>query len=107
VDRYLEGLISKEQFLKDLICDPSHQICFCTLKSLQALSQAKGKIDIAIYDIGDNVVQSLMTDYDIDELEATDKYYTSNTYTQLSDENTEFYKKTWQEIYKLLKQELK
>jgi hypothetical protein len=107
VDRYIEGLISKEQFLSDLTHNPSHQICFCTMQSLQALSLPKGKIDIAIYDIGDNVVQSLMTDYDINELEAADRYYTSNTYSQLADESTEFYKKPWQEIYELLKQELK
>jgi len=105
IDKYIEGLISKEQFLSNLTYNPSHQICFCTMQSLQALSQPKGKIDIAIYDIGDNVVQSLMIDYNINELEAADRYYTSKTYTQLADESTEFYKKTWQEIYKLLKQE--
>jgi len=107
IDKYIEGLISKEQFLRDLTYNPSHQICFCTMQSLQALSQSKGKIDIAIYDIGDKVVQSLMTEDDINELEAADRYYTSNTYARLSDESTEFYKKTWQEIYELLKQELK
>jgi len=107
VDKYVEGLISKEKFLNDLVRNPSHQICFCTMKSLQALSQPKGKIDIAIYDIGNNVVQSLMTDYNMNELEATDKYYTSNTYTQLANETTEFYKKDWTEIYELLKIELK
>jgi hypothetical protein len=46
-----------------------------------------------------------MSDYDINELEAADRYYTSNIYSQLADENTEFYKKTWREIYELLKQE--
>lgn len=107
IDKYMEGLISKEQFLRDLTYNPSHQICFCTMQSLQALSQAKGKIDIAIYDIGDNVVQSLMADYGMDELEATDRYYTSDTYTQLANESTGFYKKTWQEIYGFLKQELR
>ena len=107
VDKYIEGIISKEQFLNDLTYNPSHQICFCTMQSLQALSQPKGKIDIAIYDIGDKVVQSLMIDYGINEIEATDRYYTSNTYTQLADENTEFYLRSWQEIYELLKQELR
>ena len=105
VDRYIEGIISGEQFLNDLTHNPSHQICFCTMQSLQALSQPKGKIDIAVYDIGDNAVKSLMTDYGINEMEAADRYYTSNTYAQLADESTEFYKKTWQEIYGLLKQE--
>jgi len=107
VDKYVEGLISKEKFLSDLIRNPSHQMCFCTMQSLQALSQPKGKIDIAIYDIGNNIVQSLMTNYGMNELEATDKYYTSNTYTQLANETTEFYKKDWTEIYELLTQELK
>ena len=106
VDKYIEGIISKEKFLSDLTHNPSHQICFCTMQSLQTLSQPKGKIDIAIYDIGDNVVQSLMTDYNINEMEATDRYYTSNTYTQLAEESTRFYLKPWQEIYDLLKQEI-
>ena len=105
VDRYVEGLISKAQFLSELAYYPSHQICFCTMQSLQALSQPKGKIDIAIYDIGNNVVQSLMIDCNINELEAADRYYTSKTYSHLADESTEFYRKTWQEIYELLKQE--
>ncbi|MDR1678631.1 MAG: DUF3990 domain-containing protein [Prevotellaceae bacterium] len=107
IDRYIEGVISKEQFLSNLTYNPSHQICFCTMQSLQALSQPKGKIDIAIYDIGNNVVQSLMTDYDLNELEATDHYYTSNTYTQLADESSNLYKKSWQEIYAMLTKEMK
>jgi hypothetical protein len=107
VDKYIEGLISKEQFLNDLTHNPSHQICFCTMQSLQALSQPKGKIDIAVYDIGYHIVQSLMTENDLNELEAADRYYTSNTYTHLANESTGFYQKTWQEIYELLKQELK
>ena len=40
------------------------------------------------------------------EQQAHDYDYTSKTYTLLADENTEFYKKSWQEIYELLKQEL-
>jgi len=107
VDRYIEGLITKEKFLSDLTHNPSHQICFCTMQSLQALSQPKGKIDIAIYDIGDNVVQSLMIDYEKTEMEAMDMYYLSNTYTQLADESTLFYQKPWQKIYEMLKIELK
>jgi hypothetical protein len=106
IDKYIDGLITKEQFLSDLTFYPSHQICCCTMQSLQALSQPKGKIDIAIYDIGDKVVQSLMTDWGLDEMEATDRYYTSSTYTQLADESTQFYLKSWQEIYRLIKQEL-
>ncbi len=47
-----------------------------------------------------------MTDHGINEMEATDKYCTSNTYSQLANKTTGFYKKDWTEIYELLKQEL-
>jgi len=107
IDDYLNESISKEQFLNDLIHSPSHQICFCTVQSLQALSLAKGKIDSAIYHIDSDILQALMTDYGMNELEVADKYYTSHTYIQLADETTEFYKKSWQEIYLMLKEELK
>jgi hypothetical protein len=30
VDRFMEGAITRQQFLKDLVYTPSHQICFCT-----------------------------------------------------------------------------
>lgn len=106
VDRYIEGFISKEEFLRSLTHYPSHQICLCTLQSLQALELPKGKIDIAIYDIGYAVVQSLMIDFNFEEKLATDKYYTSKVYTQLADESTEYYKKSWQEIYEMIKIEL-
>jgi len=103
---YIAGTVTKEKFLKDLVHNPSHQICFCTVQSLQALSLSKDNIDRAKYRIDKDILQSLMTDYRIDEIEATDHYYTSNTYSQLADETTEFYKKDWTEIYELLKQEL-
>jgi hypothetical protein len=99
VDRFIEGSISREQFLNDLIYNPSHQICLCTFQALQALSLPKGRIDIAVYDIGDNVVQALMTDCGMTEIDAADVYYTSKTYTRL-------YEKPWQEIYQMLLTEL-
>lgn len=107
IDYYIDGIISKEDFLKDLIHLPSHQICFCTIQSLQALTLSKPVINRNIHIIGSNILQALMTDYGINELEATDKYYTSKTYTKLADEASEFYKKDWSEIYEMLKQELK
>jgi hypothetical protein len=106
IQDYIDGIISKEKFLNDLIYLPSHQICFCTIQSLQALTLSKPIINSKIRHIGNDVLQALMTDYGINEIEAADKYYTSKTYTKLADEVTEFYKKDWTEIYKLLKQEL-
>jgi len=106
IDDYIDGVISKEQFLNDLMHYPSHQMCFCTIQSLQTLSLSKGKIDSAMYHIDSEVVLALINDYGMTELEVADIYYTSETYRKLADEATEFYKKSWQEIYEMLKQEL-
>ena len=104
---YLKGKVSKKLFLEELTWKtPTHQICFCTLQSLQSLELNKGKIDTEIIHIDNNIVQSLMTDYGMSELEASDKYYKSKTYTRLADETNEWYKKNWQEIYDGLKREL-
>jgi hypothetical protein len=106
VDDYMDGIITREQFLNDLVYKPSHQICFCTVQSLQALSLAKSRIDSNMYHIDDKIVQALMTNYGMTELEATDLYCSSATYARLSDESTALYQKTWQEIYEMLKSEL-
>ena len=107
ISDYLAGNITKKQFLIDLTHkELSHQICFCTVQSLQALELQKGKIDSKIFHTDNDVLQALMIDFGLSETEATDKYYKSNTYTQLANEVTEFYKNDWTEIYELLKQEL-
>jgi hypothetical protein len=104
---YIKNVVSKEQFLNELVHKtPTHQICFCTVQSLQALELEKWYIDSKIFQIDNHVVQALITDYKIVEIEATKIYYTSKTYTKLADETTEFYKKPWQEIYEMLKNEL-
>jgi len=108
ISDYLAGNITKKQFLIDLTHkEPSHQICFCTVQSLQALELQKGKIDSKIFHTDNEVLQALMTDFGLSETEATDKYYKSNTYTKFADESTDFYKKSWQKIYEMLKLELK
>jgi hypothetical protein len=109
VIRFMAGHISREQFMADLVYNPSHQICFCTVQSLQALSPPKEQrlISIAIFDIGDEVMQSLMSDYGVTETEAADIYYNSQTYAGVADEATGMYKKTWSEIYAMLQVELK
>jgi hypothetical protein len=41
------------------------------------------------------------------EMKAADLFYNSKTFTQLANKSTEFYLKFWQEIYEMLKAELK
>lgn len=110
IKKYLRGSISKQQFLEELkFTKYTHQICFCTGRSLQMLDYV-GKtknIEYEIAEIGEPVIEQLILDFNIDEETATDKFFSSNTFAKLADKNTEFYKKSWQEIYELLKQELK
>ena len=60
-----------------------------------------------MYHIDSEVILALMKDYGTTELEAADIYYTSIIFGKLTDETTELYKKSWQEIYEALKRELK
>ena len=106
IDLYLEGKISKADFLQELkYHEETHQICFCTLNSLQTLDYVHKAIRRIITDISELLIERLMLDKNIDEMQATDCFYTSKTYTQLADETTEFHKKSWQEIYEMLKLE--
>jgi hypothetical protein len=105
VDDYLNGKISKKGFLADLAQFPdSHQICFCTVKSLHSIERVKH----ALYDIkkiGISIVDSINTDYNLSEADSEDLYFTSDTYAKLSDETTKLYEKSWREIYEMLKKE--
>jgi hypothetical protein len=105
---YQNGLISKETLLEELEYKvPNHQLCFCTMQSLQALIPAKNDIDISIIHIDNKIIASFMSDYHNNEMEATAMYYKSQTYSQLSDPITGLYKKDWTKIYEMLKKELK
>ena len=107
IDAYLEGKIFKADFLEELkYHEETHQICFCTLNSLQALDYINKTMRRNITDISEPLIQRLMLDQNIDEIQATDKFYISKTFARLSDENTGLYSKSWQEMYELLKQEL-
>jgi hypothetical protein len=48
-----------------------------------------------------------MLDNRIDEVKATDLFYNSETFARLADESAGYYKKSWTEIYEMLKKELK
>jgi hypothetical protein len=110
IKKYLNGGISKQQFLEELkFVKETHQICFCTGRSLQMLDYVENPKDIEyeISEITEALLEQFIMDSDIDEKTATDTFFSSNTFTKLADESTELYKKSWQEVYELLKQELK
>jgi hypothetical protein len=108
IEDYLTGKVSKSDFLEELkYHETTHQICFCTLNSLQAIDCRLGVgVHRYIVDISEPVIENLILDFNIDEEKATDIFYSSQTFAKLADETTELHKKTWQEIYKMLKKEL-
>ncbi|GHT63422.1 hypothetical protein FACS189451_10100 [Bacteroidia bacterium] len=109
IEVYVAGGITKAEFIEELKFKHtvSHQIAFCSQKSLQMLKKSFSKADLNEMSIDDAITQSLIVDFDMNDYQAIDAYFNSKTYSLLIDENTEYYEKSWQEIYEMLKKELK
>jgi hypothetical protein len=108
IKNYQKGKITLKQLLDKLEHrELTHQICFCTPESLFAFEQI-GYGDIYnTEEITNNVVETLMMDYDMDEKTAMDTFYLTDLYARLADSETGLHTKPWQEIYELLKLEIK
>ncbi|MDR1414357.1 MAG: DUF3990 domain-containing protein [Odoribacteraceae bacterium] len=103
----VKGIVSRETFLEELkFAKHTHQICFCTHQSLQALEAVRAPARIII-DIDEAVAGSLVNNFGMSEEEAVDHYYASRTYGKLIDESTGLYLRPWREIYDMLLAELK
>jgi hypothetical protein len=99
--------IKGDVFLKQLLFHEStHQICFCTVKSLQTITLAQNEPVWNIEEIGVALLEAFMLDNQIDEVKAADLFYSSDTFAQLEDENTKLHEQPWQQIYERLKREL-
>ncbi|MDR0505284.1 MAG: DUF3990 domain-containing protein [Dysgonamonadaceae bacterium] len=109
IEVYVAGGITKTEFLEELKFKHtvSHQIAFCTQKSLQMIKKAFSKVDLNEMTIDDAITQSLIVDFGMNDYQAIDAYFNSETYSLLIDENTKYYEKSWHEIYEILKKELK
>ncbi|MDR2853817.1 MAG: DUF3990 domain-containing protein [Prevotellaceae bacterium] len=105
---YLNGQISKTDFLKELTYhEPTHQICFCTVVSLQTIEKTThNNHRLNVMSIAEPLVEQLMLDLQIDETKAADLFYSSATFTQLANTDTKLYEKNWVEIYNILKKEM-
>jgi hypothetical protein len=105
---YLKGKISKENFLNMLTHhEETHQICFCTLNSLQAIDRVDDTPIYEIVMISEPIIEKLITDFNFDEEKAINLFFNSETCNKLSDTKTGLFKKKWIEIYNLLLNELK
>lgn len=77
------------------------------VNSLRMLKKTDNKAIIEIEDISELIVEKLVGDFGFDEETATDKFFSSDTFSKLADTETKFYENDWTEIYKLLSNELK
>jgi hypothetical protein len=109
LDNYLKGKIPTDVFLNELRHhEPTHQICFCTSRALLMLENEMDSNTDHLFNtenIGESVIEALILDNNIDEKKASDLFYTSQTFVNLSDITTGLYTKSWQEIYEMLKKE--
>ena len=106
ITRYVNGTVSKTDFLEELTHNkPTHQICFCTVKSLQMIALVGSTANEKIEDISQAIIEMLVANKNITTVEAYDRYYNSDTYKNLEDLATGLYLKPWQEIYELLERE--
>jgi hypothetical protein len=104
---YEKGKFSMETLVKKLTHrEDTHQICLCTTESLSAIKLLVNTGFSEMEEITKSTVTAL-TESGIDQLTAINLFYNSDTFTQLSDVNTGLYVKPWQEIYEMLKTELK
>jgi hypothetical protein len=108
IDAFLEGRISREKFLEMLRFPhyETHQICFCSSRSLLMLKPRNGELIFNIEEIGELVIGQLVVDFGFNEENAADMFFSSAVFGKLSEKSTGFCHKDWQEIYRILKQEL-
>ncbi|GAB6012208.1 DUF3990 domain-containing protein [Viscerimonas tarda] len=105
--RFLNNDITRAEFFEQLIHpEPSHQICFCTVNSLQYLKRKQHNIVFNLEDIGEKIVEKLIIDYNMSDKKASELFFSSETFGKLADISTKFYEKPWQEIYDMLIKEL-
>jgi hypothetical protein len=103
---YLTGKISKNDFLKELTYhEETHQICFCTIASLQTLKYVDKDLTIYIEQISENILNNLIQDKKIDVDLASDIFFSSKTFADITDKKHDHYKQDWKEIYKMLQEE--
>jgi len=106
INDYLEKIVFKADFLKELaIHRATHQICLCTVRSLQMIEPIDKKYYVNVKHISRPIIEMLITELNFDKYNAANVLYNSKTFSKLSDKTTELYKKQWIEIYNMLKME--
>jgi len=103
---YFDNKVDRQTFLRELkYHEETHQICFCTMKSLLTLSHVDEKPVSDFAKTIDYIIHKLKYDDGMDEVKAVELLYNSKTFAKFSDESAGLYLKPWREIYAMLKNE--
>jgi hypothetical protein len=107
VAKYLDGEISRIDFLKQLTYHKeTHQVCFCTYRSLLAIKPIHGPGWFEINTATMTILTTLMLENKINETQAANTLYASKIFAELIKPDSNLSGKSWQEVYELLKKEL-
>ena len=107
IEKYQKGKITIEQLIKKLTYrEQTHQICFCTLRSLWALELVDDHTYFDMEDVGNAIIEAITVENKTETLVAIRRFCASDTYAQLFNPDTKLYLRTWEEVYTLFKQEL-
>ena len=106
---YEQGKISIEKLIEKLTYrEPTHQICFCTVGSLYALEFTEDEeFHSVVDDITGKILEAMVVDFEITESAAIKMFYSSKSYEKLSNTDTLLWQKPWQDIYEMIKEELR
>lgn len=108
IRRYEEGRISIEKLIEKLTYrEPTHQICFCTLESLYALTPVEdSEFCYTVDDIAEAVLDAVVVNLKMPESAAVKLFYGSQTFGRLSNADTLLWQKSWQDIYEMFREEV-
>lgn len=106
INLYLNGQLSRKQFLEELKFNrPTHQICLCTKCALEAIETIELSFEFRLQLLEEVIVQMLTTKQGMSDEQAVVLYASSMVYMQVNDETTGLYRQPWTEIYKMLLRE--
>jgi hypothetical protein len=107
IGKYQKGKITIEQLIKKLTYkEPTHQICFCTHRSLWALELVEDDTYFDMEEISDAIIEAITVEDKMETLVAVRRFCSSDTYAQLFNPDTELYSRTWEEVYSLFRKEI-
>ncbi|GHV48198.1 hypothetical protein FACS1894181_03320 [Bacteroidia bacterium] len=104
--RFLSHQIKLQDFVRTLkFREATHQIAFCTERAIDLLLDYNEPPRYKIESLVSELSVALMRDHGISTIEAMNIVYHSDIFTQISDYSNFLYRKSWQEIYAILKKE--